>query len=69
MENNQKFYVKRLKEDNAKIQQEVFTRAHEEQMQYEDLRTFCTKQYDVVKGLHRDIEALNEDKRQLDDVI
>jgi len=47
----------------------VFTRVHEEQMQYEDLRTFCTKQYDVIKGLHRDIDGLNEDKRRLDDVI
>ena len=43
--------MRRLKEDNEKLQKKAKISVMEQQMQYEDLRSFCVKRHDYVLQL------------------
>jgi hypothetical protein len=47
VEEQQRFYVRQIKEDNARLIEENMTNVHAKMMEYEDLRSYMLKRHDV----------------------
>lgn len=56
VEEQQRFYVRQLKEDNAKLVEETQTNVHARIMEYEDLRSFNLLRYDFILKLQETIK-------------
>jgi len=73
VDEQQRFLVRRLKEDNGKLEEAAKIRQHKETLQYEDLRSYMLIKHDEqlnsiarIKKAHKEIETLEEHKLRLE---
>jgi bacterioferritin (cytochrome b1) len=67
VEEQQRFLVRRLKEDNHKIVEEHKIREHEIRMEYEDLRSYFVRRHDYVCELIETIARHEETIKNLEE--